>query len=88
MALVLLEEYSEPFGSQGDVEAGAAACHADQEDAGPFKDVSHFETSCVEGPHVQALQKRRDSCLCLGAVAGGEHVHGFVFSKDGARGSP
>jgi hypothetical protein len=62
MALaLLLEGYSERFGSQGDVEAGASACHTHQEYAGPFKDVSHFEPSCVEGPHVLALQKRRDA---------------------------
>ena len=73
---------SERFGSQGDVEAGAVACHAHQEDAGPFEDVGHLEPSCVEGPHVQALQKRRDGCLRLSAVAGEEHVHRLVFSKD------
>ncbi len=46
---------SERFGAQGDVEAGAVARQAHQEDAGPFKDVGHFQPSCVEGPHVQAL---------------------------------
>ena len=34
---------------------------AHQEDAGPFEGVGHLEPSCVEGPHVQALQERRDT---------------------------
>src|SRR5438067_11807222 len=66
-------------GAQGDVEAGAVACQTHQEDAGPFEGVGHLEPSCVEGPHVQALQKRRDTCLRLGAVAGEEHVQGLLF---------
>ena len=57
---------------------------AHQEDAGPFEGVGHLEPSCVEGPHVQALQKRRDACLRLGAVAGEERVQGLVLSKDAA----
>jgi hypothetical protein len=49
------------LGTQRDVEAGAVACQADQEDAGPFKGVCHFEPSCVKWPHLQALHKRRDT---------------------------
>src|ERR1700730_12492765 len=74
-------ESSEDLGAQGDVEPGAVACQAHQEKAGTFKDVSHFEPSCVEGPHVQALQKRRDTCLRLGAVAGEERVQGLSSAR-------
>jgi hypothetical protein len=60
------------FGAQGDVEAGAVACNAYQEHAGPFKGMGHLEPPCVERPHVHALQKRRNTGFRLGAVAGEE----------------
>ena len=75
---------SERPGAEGDVEAGAVARHADQEDAGPFEGVGHLEPSCVEGPHVQALQERGDTRLRLDVVAGEEHVEGLVLGKDAA----
>src|SRR5215475_3939092 len=75
-------ESSVDFGAERELEACAVACQAHQEDAGPFKDVSHFEPSCVEGPHVQALQERRDACLCLGTVARDERIQTVVLSND------
>src|SRR5215813_586729 len=38
--------------------------------------------ACVVGPHVQALQKRRDVCLCLGTVARDERIQTVVVSND------
>src|SRR5262245_13819722 len=75
-------EPSLDFGAERELEACAVACQAHQEDAGPFKDVCDFEPSCVEGPHVQALQKRRDVCLCLGTVARDERIQTVVVSND------
>ena len=69
-----LEVSSENLGAQGGVEAGPAAGDAHQQDAGPFEDRGHLESTGVEGPQVQALQEGGDFCFRLRAVAGEERV--------------
>jgi transposase len=64
IAVVACGNPSENLGVQGDVEAGAVAGQPHQQDAGPFQDVGHLETSGVAGPQAQGggTRKKLQSC--------------------------
>src|SRR5271165_3242499 len=71
MALVLLEEHSECIGSQGDVEAGAAACQAHQEDVSSRGRICSSYSASAPSVKPACHHAATSSCIEVSSPSGG-----------------